>query len=37
MSALGRFAKPGSRWLSGRTAVIGAPYVWLLVFFLLPS
>ena len=36
MSALGRFAKPGSRWLSGRTAVIGAPYVWLLVFFLLP-
>jgi putrescine transport system permease protein len=24
------------RWLSGRVAVIGLPYLWLLVFFLLP-
>ncbi len=24
------------RWLSGRAAVIGLPYLWLLVFFLLP-
>ena len=25
-----------ARWFSGRVAVIGVPYVWLLVFFLLP-
>ena len=27
---------PGLRWLRGRSAVIGVPYAWLLVFFLLP-
>ena len=27
---------PGFGWLRGRSAVIGIPYVWLLVFFLLP-
>jgi putrescine transport system permease protein len=27
---------PGIRWLRGRSAVIGIPYAWLLVFFLLP-
>jgi putrescine transport system permease protein len=25
-----------SRWLAGRAAVIGVPYLWLAVFFLLP-
>ncbi len=35
-NALGRFANSGSVWLSGRSAVIGAPYLWLLAFFLLP-
>ncbi|HYN58588.1 MAG TPA: putrescine ABC transporter permease PotH, partial [Rubrivivax sp.] len=25
-----------TRWLSGRGAVIGVPYLWLLVFFLFP-
>ena len=29
-------ASPLARWLSGRTLVIAAPYLWLLVFFLLP-
>ena len=32
---IARLASP-RRWLSGRTAVIGVPYLWLLVFFLLP-
>jgi putrescine transport system permease protein len=27
---------PGFAWLRGRSAVIGIPYAWLLVFFLLP-
>jgi putrescine transport system permease protein len=27
---------PGFGWLRGRSAVIGIPYLWLLVFFLLP-
>ncbi|MDQ2733997.1 MAG: ABC transporter permease subunit [Pseudomonadota bacterium] len=27
---------PGFAWLRGRSAVIGLPYAWLLVFFLLP-
>jgi putrescine transport system permease protein len=27
---------PGLTWLRGRSAVIGLPYAWLLVFFLLP-
>jgi len=27
---------PGLGWLRGRSAVIGIPYAWLLVFFLLP-
>jgi putrescine transport system permease protein len=26
----------GRHWLRGRSAVIGIPYAWLLVFFLLP-
>jgi putrescine transport system permease protein len=30
-----RLANP-KRWFSGRTAVIGAPYLWLLLFFLFP-
>ena len=29
-------ASPLARWVSGRTLVIAAPYLWLLVFFLLP-
>jgi putrescine transport system permease protein len=29
-------SKPRASWLGGRLAVIGIPYVWLLVFFLLP-
>lgn len=29
-------AKPQNRWLSGRSLVIGTPYLWLLIFFLLP-
>jgi putrescine transport system permease protein len=28
--------KMPARWFSGRSAVIGAPYLWLLVFFLFP-
>ena len=28
--------KPGFGWLRGRSAVVGIPYAWLLVFFLLP-
>jgi len=29
-------ASPLARWFSGRTMVIAAPYLWLLVFFMLP-
>jgi putrescine transport system permease protein len=32
----GSFFQTLSRWFSGRKAVIGVPYVWLLVFFLFP-
>ena len=35
-TALGRFAKAGDGFSAGRSAVIGLPYLWLLIFFLLP-
>lgn len=33
---LQRFSAAARAWVSGRTAVIGVPYLWLLAFFLLP-
>lgn len=36
MKALQRLSNTARAWLSGRVAVIGIPYLWLLVFFLLP-
>jgi putrescine transport system permease protein len=36
MNALQRLSTAARSWVSGRVAVIGIPYVWLLVFFLLP-
>jgi putrescine transport system permease protein len=36
MNALQRFSSAARSWVSGRSAVIGVPYLWLLAFFLLP-
>ena len=33
---LQRFSAAVRAWVSGRTAVIGVPYLWMLAFFLLP-
>jgi putrescine transport system permease protein len=36
MQVMSTFLSRVTRWFSGRTAVIGVPYLWLLVFFLFP-
>ena len=36
MASSKTFVDRARRWLSGRSLVIGVPYLWLLVFFLLP-